>query len=269
MKKLIYLFVFISFLLRNTCMGDVIVIDVHKVDKCVKITNMDDFPDISLLGYPHPGAMNYDTYLITSNQCLTKGYEYNDFNIYAVNKEYLIGKDIKELNLFKNPNAMPSNIYIRPYGSYIHDSIPFNAIEEYYQIVGLSKTQVILHKWKEVIKFNNGKPDSTSTYTYEGDVSQLYQKIQVGINSKQNPSSIDVFPNPARKSFHLKMNNSYHGSVTIQLIKSDGKVAKSQTLTKTAQILDTDIPVENLAVGSYYVSVKFGELVKNKKIVIK
>jgi len=269
MKKYILSLVFISYLFCDTCLGDVIVINVHYVDKCVKITNIDDFPDVSLLGYPHPGAMNYDTYLISSNQCLTKGYDYNDFYIYAVNKEYLIGKDIKKLDLFKDPNAMLSNNHIIPFGGYIQDSIPILAVEEYYKIVGFSKTQVILYKWQEITKFNNGKPDSTSTYAYEGDVSQLYQKIQVGINTKQNASSIDVYPNPAQKNFHLKMNNSYHGSVAIQLINFDGKLVKSLNLTKTTQILDTDIHVENLAVGSYYVSVNFGELVESKKIVIK
>lgn len=269
MKKPIYLFVFISFLLSNTCMGDVIPGDSHYVEKCVKITNVDDYPEISFLGF----VINFDvssfTNIITSSECLSKGYRFNDFNIFAVSKVYLKGKDIQKIDFPKDPNAIASNIKIEPSSGYINDSIPISGIQQYFKIVGFTKTSLILYKWKEVNKFNNGKPDSTSTFAYEGDVSQLYQKIQVGIKSKQNPSSIDVFPNPAQKNFHLKMNNSYHGSVSIQVINLNGKVVKSQTIIKTEQILDTDIRIENLAVGTYTVSVKFGELVESKKIVIK
>jgi hypothetical protein len=239
----------------------------------VKITNADDYPEVSLLGLVLPILDIFNTHvnIITSSEYLPRNYRNCEFYIYALSKEYLKGKDLQKIDFAKNPNALASNIRIVPFNGYLNDSISISIseIHQYYKIAGFSKTSVILYKWKEVNKFNNGKPDSTSTYAYEGDASQLYQKIQVGINSKQNPSSIDVYPNPTQKNFHLKINNSYNGVVGIQLINVDGKVVKSQTSTKTAQVLDTDIQVENFAVGTYYVSVKFGELVESKKIVIK
>jgi len=272
MKKLTYLIICVSFLFSNACLGDIIPNNSHYVTKYVKITNTDDFPEISLLGIvlPYNDYFKTEIVRITSSEYLPRNYRNCDFNIYALRIDYLNGQDLKKLDFINNQNSLGSNIKIRPFNGYLSDSAytSISEIQEYYKIVGFSKTQVILHKWKEVNKFDNGKPDSTITYTFEGDVSLIYQTIQVGTKSKQNISSFEVFPNPARKNFHMKMNNSYHGTVSIQLINLDGKIVKSQNVSKTTQILDKDICIENLKVGSYYIFVKFGELVENKKIVI-
>ena len=269
MKKLIYLLVLIPFFISKTCFGDVIVIGTHYVEKCVKITNVDDYPEVSLLGFIPSAPPPYDSYIINSSQCLTKGYKYNDFNVYAVNKEYLIGKDIKKIDLPRDPNASPNNIHIELYGGYLNDSIPISGIEQYYKIVGFTATSLVLHKWKEVNKFNNGKPDSTSTYTYQGDSSQLYQKIQTSINSNLYPSTIELYPNPAQKIVHLKINNTYQGKVTLEMTTLVGKAVKYINLVKVGSILDYDIPIENLAKETYLVNLKFGARVESRKIIIK
>ena len=269
MEKLICLLVLIPFLISKTCFGDVIVVNVHFVEKCVKITNVDDYPDVALLGYPHPGAMNYDTYFISSSECLIKSYTYNDFYIFAINKEYLTGKDIKKIDLPKDPNALPSNIHIIPNGDYVNDSIPISGIEQYYKIAGFSSTSVIFYKWKEITKFNNGKPDSTSTYTYDGDLSKLYQNLQVGIHSNQYPASIELYPNPAQKIVHLKINNAYQGKVTLEMTTLGGKTVRYLNLVKAGLILDYDIHIENLAKETYLVNLRFGPRVESRKIIIK
>lgn len=249
--------------------GDVINIGEHYVQKCVMITNIDDYPEVSLLGFVPTGVINYDTYVISSSQCLTKGYKYNDFNVFAVSKEYLAGKDIKKLDLPRDNNAIPSNIRIEPFGGYLNDSIPISATEQYYKIIGFTANSLVLFKWKEVNKFNNGKPDSTKTYDYEGDLSKLYQNLQVGIHSNRYLTSIELYPNPAQKNFHLKINNLYQGSVPIELVTMDGKIVKSLTLSKTGSVLDYDIRVENFDKGAYFLRLMFGEKVEFKKIIIK
>ena len=269
MKKHIIFLVFVLVLMNKTGYCDVIEINTHYVDKCVKITNIDDYPEVSLLGFIPPSAAPYDTYVINSIDCLTKGYKYNNFNIYAVKKEYLIGKDIKKIDLPRDPNASPNNIHIELYGGYINDSISISSIEQYYKIVGYTTTSVVLYKWKEVNKFNNGKPDSTSTYTYQGDSSQLYQKIQTSINSNQYQSSIELYPNPAQKIVHLKINNTYQGKVTLEMTNIGGRTIKFLNLVKTGLILDYDIPIGNLAKEAYLVNIKFGNRVESRKIVIK
>lgn len=269
MKKLIYLLVLIPFLLSKTCFGDVIIGNVHYVEKCVKITNIDDYPEVSLLGFIPPSSAPYDTYIINSSQCLTKGYKYNDFNVFAINKEYLIGKDIKKIDLPRDPNAISSNLHIELYGGYLNDSIPISGIEQYYKIVGFTATSIVLHKWKEVNKFNNGKPDSTSTYTYDGEISELYQKIQTGIHSYQSSSNIELYPNPAKKIIHFKLIGNDQGIVPIEIVTLNGKVVKSLTLRKNGILLEYDIPLENIRSGAYLVNIKLGAKVESRKIVIK
>jgi len=271
MKKLICLLVLIPFLLSKTCFGDVIVTDVHHVEKCVKITNIDDYPEISLVGAVIPPNDPFDTefYILTSSECLPRNFRNCDFNIYALSKDYLKGKDLQKIDFPKDPNAIASNIKIEPSGGYINDSIPISEIQQYYKIAGFTKTSLILYKWKEVNKFNNGKPDSTSTYTFDGDISKLYQNIQVGIHLNQYQTSIELYPNPAQKNFHLKINNLYQGSVPVEMVTMDGKIVKSLTLSKNGSVLDYDIRVENLDKGAYFVRIIFGEKVEFKKIVIK
>ena len=241
----------------------------HYVTKCVKITNLDNYPDVSIIGFILDVGMSYDTYLITSSECLTKGYRFNDFKVFAINREYLVGKDILKIDFPKDPNALASNIAIEPNADYVDDSNPITAIEQYYKIVGFSKTNVVLYLLKEVTKFNDGKPDLTKTYTYDGEISLLSQKITVGINSLQNYPGIELYPNPAQKNFHVKINNSYLGTVPLELVTMGGKVVKSMNLNKSGIILDSELQIANIDKGAYLVNLKFGKIVESRKIVIK
>jgi len=268
MKKLIYLLALIPFFISKTCFGDVIVIGVHYVEICLKITNIEDYPEVCLLGFSQ-GSIKYDTYIISSSKCLSTGYKGNFFYIYAVNKTYLEGKDLQKLNLLKDINAVNSNMQINGFGSYVDDSSHISAIDQYYKIAGFSSNSVILYKWKEVNKFNNGKPDSTSTYTYDGEISELYQKIQTGIHSYQSSSNIELYPNPAKKIIHFKIISNDQGIVPIEIVTLNGKIVKSLTLRKNGILLEYDIPLENIRSGAYLVNIKLGAKVESRKIIIK
>lgn len=269
MKKRITFLLVVFLFLGRISYGDIIIDNAHYVEKCVKITNLADYPEVALLGFVPPSAMSYDTYLISSSQCLTKGYKFNDFNVFAVSKAYLEGKDIKKIDLPRDPNAIRSNIHIEVFGGYVHDSIPISGVEQYYKIIGFSDMSVILHKWKEVTKYNNGTQDSTKTFAYEGEVSQLSQKLTVGINGLQNRHSIELYPNPADKNFHLRINSKYLGAVPVEIVTMGGKMVKSFTINKNGLIVDYDVPVGNIAKGTYLVNLKFGKNVESRKIVIK
>lgn len=264
------LFVLFSVLVSNICFGDVIVGNFHYVSKCVKITNVDDYPDISLIGYTASSPFtDRDTYIVSSSQCLTRGYGYGSFNIFAVNKTYLKEKDISKINFGNDPNALPSNIAIQPNLGMVNDSIPIIDIQEYYKVAGFSETNVILYLWKKVTKYNNGKPDLIESFICDTEMPPLYQKITVGVNTSKRPSDIEVFPNPANKNIHLRVNDSFKGTVSVELINSSGKVLKSFSLGKSQQILDYDIPVANVAKGAYFVKVQMGKAVEYKMILIK
>lgn len=263
------LFVLVCLLLIKTSFADVIMPNTHYVAKCVKITNVEDYPEVTFIGYSFSGYLGLMVIELSSTVCLNKGYKYNEFAVYALNKSYLKGKDINKINYRTDSNALPSNIAIEPYEGYVDDSIPISGIEEYYKVVGFSDSKVILYKWKQVTKYNNGKPDLTENFTYDADVSQFYQRITVGINSSKKPSVIEVFPNPAHKNIHLRINDSYTGTMPVELVNAAGKVLKTLSLSKSEALFDYDIPVANMPKGAYVVKVQLGKKVEYKKMLIK
>lgn len=268
MKTKLAFFTIIMLLLITNGYCDIILDNTHHVDKCVKITNIEDYPDVCLVVYVNE-VMSYPTYIVSSANCLTKGYKYNVLNVLAVNKSYLSGKDISRINWLKDAHALPSNIKIEPEGGYVHDSIPISGIEEYYRIVGFSDSNVIIYKWKQVTKFNNGKPDLIENIEYAEPTIPLYQKIMVGTHPSQNPSAIELYPNPATKKIHLRITDNYTGPLSVELVTSTGKAMKTISLHKLSSVFDYDIPVANVAKGAYLVKVQLGKVIEYEKIILK
>jgi hypothetical protein len=269
MKTKIALVSVLFLLLGKISHGDVISPNTHHIAKCVKITNIDDYPEVALIGYGVE-VMPITTYIISSTNCLSKGYKFNTLNVLAVNKIYLESKELTKTDWLRDINALPSNIQIDPEGGYIHDSIPLSAVEEYYKIVGFSQSNVILFKWKEVTKYNNGLDDSIKTFTCTEDVSKLNQKIisnTISITSLL--SSFDVYPNPAYNKLNVKIESLYPGIIPIEIINMEGKVIRTFIVDKHINEMVTEFNIEDLSVGTYSVSIKIGKYRESKKIVIK
>jgi len=126
----------------------------------------------------------------------------------------------------------------------------------------------VLYKWMEVNKFNNGKLDSIITYTYEGDSTLLSKKLILKVPSNQNNSAIELYPNPVKKNFYVKLNNNYQGIVSVKMHSGDGKVVSILNTNKSEKLINYSIPVENLSKGIYFVTITMGEAIETKKIFI-
>jgi hypothetical protein len=259
----------ISFLLLGKISYcDIIPENSHAVDLCAVITNLSDYPEISLLGYVTGPTGVIPTYQINATDCLQKGYKYNTLYIYAVKNCYLSGKDITTIDWTKDCNALKSSIDIEPFGGYVDDSNPINAKEQFYKIVGFTDTSVVIFKWKEINKFNNGKADSVKLYSYSGDVTVLSQEISTSIKTNTITSSIELFPNPAKKNFHLKITNNYSGKVSIKVHSIDGKSVRSLVVDKSETTMDYAIDVDKVAKDYYLVDVIMGKTVEVRKLLI-
>ncbi|MDP4240395.1 MAG: T9SS type A sorting domain-containing protein [Bacteroidota bacterium] len=243
--------------------GDIIPDNSHYVNKCVKITNVENYPEILLIGYSIgvSSSMSIPAYSISSSDCLTKGYKYNSLAIYAAQKSYLTGKDITAIDWTKDGNAVKSNMDIECYGGFLDDSNPISAIDQFYRIVGFTDNSVVLYKWKEINKFNNGKPDSTKIYAFSGDSSKLSQRIMTKVTPIRYNSTIDLYPNPAHKNLHIKLNNSYQGDVSFVIRNVEGKEVKSTHVSKPVASADYSVNVDHLARGTYFVSIVMGKAV--------
>ena len=97
----------------------------HSLDRCVKITNLDEFPDVYLIGYvTSPNGNKHETYIIEQDKCLTRGgYKFNELEILAAKKIYVDLFGIENINP-SDANVLISDERIDPLGGYIDNSNP-------------------------------------------------------------------------------------------------------------------------------------------------
>ncbi|MFA4983659.1 MAG: hypothetical protein WC588_05610 [Candidatus Micrarchaeia archaeon] len=129
--------------------ADVIQPNTHPVDRCVKVINVDSYPDIYLIAeVMGPGGGKTDSlYIIRQGECLTKGYKFNELNIYWAKKIYIdyiggvgkldtgsravrqmkeciVGQCVPNAGTIDNDNLHFITSDINPYGGYLPDSDP-------------------------------------------------------------------------------------------------------------------------------------------------
>ncbi len=117
MKKFLLIILILIFSLN--VFSDVIPPNSHYLDKCVKINNLNDFPNyvfVAKITGPIIESGHNKIKLIKENTCLKKGYKFNKFELFAVKKSYF--DSVKKID-FSNENVFPSNIEINPYGGYV------------------------------------------------------------------------------------------------------------------------------------------------------
>jgi len=250
---------------------DVIPENSHYVEKCVKIININDFDSLVLLGWKwFPGNYLEGVYEISSESCLNKGYKFNRFEIFAVHRSYIIGKDIVQIDWPNDKHALHSNMSIDPYYGYVNNWNPLNRVEEYYSILGFTDDSIVFFKTKEVFGYNNGSADTEVNYEYTGDPTLLNQKISTVVklnNVKAN--KFLVYPNPAEDFVTIEISNSYMGAISYELRSPNGKIVYSQVKKKDSYLFTNKIPTSNIIKGTYFVSIKFGKAIETKKIIIK
>jgi hypothetical protein len=275
MKTTRLLFVIAALFAFSRLYADIIPDNSHYVTKCAKITNVDDYPEVALVGYIYAFfSSEYDShhsYLITDSSCLDKEYKLNGFSIYAVLKSYVIGKDVENMDFVYNYNAIISSIQIEPEGDYYDNSIPVNSIAQYYKIIGFTDSTVVLFKWKEVTGYNNGTPDSTKIFDYKADsaaLSQQFPEIPTKLDPWVSAHGTKLYPNPNRGNLILQMENNFLGEVYVEFYSLDGRVAKSYLCNKTNMNGNFTIPTHDLKKGTYIVSLRYGGMVESQKIIV-
>ncbi|MBN1646033.1 hypothetical protein JW868_03270, partial [Candidatus Woesearchaeota archaeon] len=63
--------------------ADVLIEDTKIVGRCVKISNIAEYPDISVIGYiSGPMLPDDKAYVVNPEKCLFKGYKFNQLSLY-------------------------------------------------------------------------------------------------------------------------------------------------------------------------------------------
>ncbi|MCX6737092.1 MAG: hypothetical protein NTW73_03355, partial [Candidatus Parcubacteria bacterium] len=158
MKKLIVSTLFslaFVFLFLSPVLADVVPGNSHPLNLCVKFVNLNEFPNIVLIGY-YTGPMvdKYELYQVKNNECLTKGYKFNKLSIYWNTKDKLNSIDTNNLLLED----------VEPYGGYVDQSNPLIKEDIEYSIAGFSGNKLVIYKSKQISEYNNGTAKKVETF---------------------------------------------------------------------------------------------------------
>ncbi|MBN1599853.1 MAG: T9SS type A sorting domain-containing protein [Bacteroidales bacterium] len=261
-------YTFCAVLISNAVFGDVIPDDSHYVEKCALITNVDEFPSVTFIGHVNNLVGDDYNYVISSESCLEKGYKFNTLDIYAVHNAYIDGKDINEINLSADRNAVKADINIEPYTGYYHDSIPISEIDEYYKVMGFTDSNLVLHMWKKVTKYSDGQTNLVELYDYPGDIASLSYNIPTYNFNNNYYSEINIFPNPANLFIECQITNEFSGEITLEVFNTESKKIQSLCFEKHSEIENYKIPMNNVSSGIYYVQVSYGGMTDIRKIIV-
>ncbi|NTV23161.1 MAG: hypothetical protein HGA85_02165 [Nanoarchaeota archaeon] len=215
MKKKLSLLLFVGMLFFSQLVNaDVMPENSHPLERCIKLVNLDDSPDVVLIGYyTGPMIKSYEAYQIEDNKCLQKGYKFNKLSIYWTTKEKFGTLDLKNLKLdsekvLTSAKDMEGNpVYadrffpaeltrllenVEPFGGFVDNSDPLVKEEVEYSLAEDSKGDIIIYKSKQTSEYSNGQPPKEV----------VFEKP----NPEENPvvpvePTADPEPQPAKRSF--------------------------------------------------------------------
>lgn len=180
--------------------ADVIAPNTHQVSRSVKFVNLEEFPDIVLIGY-ETGVQNYsNTFQIQNNVPLHLGYYHNQLSIYWNTKDKSSSIDRLDLNNFI------AKIY--PDSEWRNNSDPLVKEDVQYSIAGFSDKKLVIYISERTSEYNNGSPAKTETFSSPlGNTEPIRTPpSELGKNEPINPSITEpVKPDPTlNTSFESK-----------------------------------------------------------------
>ena len=180
--------------------ADVIPENSHPLNRCVKVVNLDQFPEITLVGYyTGPMVEKYEAYQIKNDECLTKGYKFNSLSIYWTTKDKFSLLDLKNLPVKKGaeinhgswvgqePDA-PTDLTLvtnnlEVFGGFVDNKNLLNKEEIQYSIVKSTDGKISLQKTKVISDYNNGTPSKIETFSSPKEIVKVENKKEI-----QNPN---------------------------------------------------------------------------------
>ncbi|WP_292467413.1 hypothetical protein [Methanolobus sp.] len=151
-KLLISLAILLLFI--TPAYADIMTSGIKSINQCVKIDNMDEFPDIVLVGYiTGPVIQIENPYVIQSDQCLTQYYKANELTIYAIEKDYFDSVGIEHIDfeseLYVKAYKMEKNLDSRT----ISLTNTLTAEEIHYSIAGFNDEGLVLYESERITSY--------------------------------------------------------------------------------------------------------------------
>jgi len=80
-------------------------------------------------------------------------------------------------------------------------------------------------------------------------------KGTTGINDPLSENNIQLYPNPVKDKMSLEMTNIYTGELSIKVVNVSGQVIIEHVVDKTSQYLKSEINMQDLTNGVYFIHI--------------
>lgn len=167
MKKKIILIILLTFFV-SILYADVIPAGHHIVSRSVSISNVDDYPEFTIVGYiTGPMISGYKILEIKQDVRINKGYKFNQIKLYVVHNEVInsIGSGSIE-NIGNVYNLVTPTDIIDPGDFPIEDANPLVAETITYTIAGIVNKHLVMYISERRLEYNNGRAPTIEYYTY-------------------------------------------------------------------------------------------------------
>jgi len=170
MKRVKYAIVALLVIFAVRTYGDVI---IHQREHsplkvCVKITNLKDYPDIEVIGLsdcitvfsrPKVNTFNSHLYVAVHKAC--------PLTFYAVKKDYLKEKGIKNIHWEKDKNVRKADVSVDAKKTIVYYP-GVEILRIHFIIAGFDEKSMVMYKTSEINKFNDGTPNKVIDFRYPG-----------------------------------------------------------------------------------------------------
>jgi hypothetical protein len=115
-----------------------------------------------------------------------------------------------------------------------------------------------------------GAPQQVSYYRLKQvDSKQAMYSSVVTVNNVNSRLSLEYYPNPATDKLLVQLQSPDRGVLHIRLRSLDGKLLTEEQLMKSQEVLNSNVNVQNLKQGLYFMEIELGSWREVRMIVKK
>ncbi len=219
--------------------------DIKKNGMIKLAISQDKYTDEAAIYFEEGASQSYD---------IDYDAEKSRFNSSPVPSIYTVSEDSKNLAInglpaFSEEFTIPLTVYSYNRGSHKISLNEINHFKQYLQVFLEDKQLDVLHNLTQ-------KPE------YQFNVSNIgFQKDRFVIrfsNSTTASGDLDfftIFPNPSNGEAKLRMFSNYKGEVAVNVYDLLGRVHKTLTIDKNANMFETNLDLQSLISGVYVVEI--------------
>lgn len=186
MKRAKYTLLLVLTILTIRVYGDVILILYSPAKVFVKIENLNEYPEIEIVGITNCLAFSKPEVYVFGSTPRVKVHKACPLVFYAVKKKYLLEKGIENIDWNKDKNVRRCNKPIDT--EEFHSEYPNVEMREVaFNIVGFDEDSMVMNLTSSIDKFNNNsKPNIVKYFNSHEDLQSFLQQYRERFNLKKD-----------------------------------------------------------------------------------